>query len=98
MKNNIIKHLTIRLVIPVSILFLIWILGGLNYRGLEEILFFSFFSGILIFIFSIFIINETIFFYQEKNLTLRNINIALLILSIPFFVFMAIVAVAVLNF
>lgn len=98
MKNNIIKHLTIRLVIPVSILFLIWILGGLIYRGLEEILFFSFSSSILIFIFSMFTINETIFFYQKKNLTLRNINVALLIFFIPFFVFMAIVAVAVLTF
>jgi|GEM_PF-1834825 len=98
MKNNIIKHLILRLVIPVFILFLIWKFGKANYGGFEKIFFFSSFSFILFFAFSIFILRETIFFHREKNLILRNINIGLLILSIPFFVFMAIVSFAIINY
>lgn len=98
MKNNIIKHLTFRLVIPLFILFLIWKIGNIEYAHLEEVLFFSFFSSFLFFIVSIFILNETLDFHRNKKLLQRNLNIALLILFIPFSVFMAIVCIAIANF
>jgi len=98
MKNNIIKHLTIRLIIPLFLLFLIWKIGNNEYAHLEEVLFFSFCSSFLVFIIIIFILNETFEFNRNKNLVFRNLNIFLLIVFIPFLVFMVIVSIAIANF
>lgn len=98
MKNNIVGHLTIRFVIPFFILFLIWKIGDLDNGTLEESLFFSIFSSILIFIINIFLINETLTYHRDKNLMLRNLNVILLLLFIPFFLFMVVASVAIISF
>jgi len=98
MKNNIIRHLTIRIGIPLMILFLIWKIGDIKNGSLEESLFFSIFSSILMFVIIIFIIKETLAFHRDKKLTLRNINIFLLMFYIPIFLFMLIASFAIVSF
>jgi heme/copper-type cytochrome/quinol oxidase subunit 2 len=98
MKNNIAGHLTIRLIIPFFILFLIWEIGGLENGTFEEYLFFSIFSSILIFAIIIFLLKETLTSHQDKNRIIRNLNIVLLLLFIPLFIFMVIASVAIINY
>jgi hypothetical protein len=97
-KNNIIEHLTIRLGIPLFVFFLLWQIGNIKNCSLEESLFFSIFSSVLLFVISIFLLRETIGFHQGKRLLLRNINCILLIFFIPIFLFLVIASVALANF
>jgi hypothetical protein len=97
-KNSIIGHLTIRLGIPFFVFFLLWQVGDIKNGSLEELLFFSIFYSVLLFVISIFLLRETIYFHRDKRLLLRNINCFLLIFFIPAFLFLAISSVALANF
>ena len=97
-KNSIIKHLTIRLGIPLFVFFLLWQIGNIKNGSLEESLFFSIFSCVLLFGISMFLLRETINFHRDKRFLLRNINCILLLFFIPIFLFLAIASVALANF
>ncbi|OXA95563.1 hypothetical protein SAMN06265346_107206 [Flavobacterium hercynium] len=98
MNNNILQHLTIRLGIPLLIFFLIWQIADPNHGSLENLLQFLLITTFIAFVIVSLTVNETFRFHKNKKKVLRNVNISLLVLYIPIFVFMVLASYGLATF
>lgn len=98
MNNNILQHLTIRFGIPVLFFFLIWQIGDPNHGSLENLLQFLLIITFIAFVIVALTIKETFHFHKNKKRFLRNLNIVLLLLYIPIFIFMVLASYGLATF
>ncbi|MCV9929777.1 hypothetical protein OIU83_19100 [Flavobacterium sp. LS1R49] len=96
--SDILEHLTIRLGIPLFVVFLLWGIGDISNGSFETLIFFSFFISVLLIIIITFLLRETIDLHRNKRFLLRNINCVLLMFFIPTFSFLVIVGFGLATF
>ena len=79
-KQNIVKHLLLRIFCPVVFVFLVC--GYWEWEGTTDALAFLLLIAVVFLVVMLFLLIETIVLHIQKKYTLRNINLAILLLAL----------------